>query len=247
MACRRKDRRYLVGCHVGAVALRGCDHDCCPYPRDRWGIIANERLHYTPHTVPRPPHRRGGCKDSYRPKFVCIECRRAFKMCFREEHIYRPSRPGSGFEYAPNLERLEDMEERMVKSTAYRRRASGRVDELERLREEIRSIKALHWDVFWTKLDTLSCPACCVPGIPVGSTFRPPSKKDSKAWAAVKAILEGGEARNGHHFTYCPTRAEEDEAELIEEARRVARRRETEEAWRKERTRRIEILRSSCG
>ncbi|KAL4260890.1 hypothetical protein AB1N83_008825 [Pleurotus pulmonarius] len=93
MSCKRKHRARGVGCRVGAVRLRGCSRECCPYPDSE--IDANERIDYSTRdvrSVPRPltggedgidytltPAGHHACRSPYRPKFVCVPCRRVFK------------------------------------------------------------------------------------------------------------------------------------------------------------------------
>ncbi|KAJ8701377.1 hypothetical protein PTI98_000171 [Pleurotus ostreatus] len=95
MSCKRKHRARGLGCRVGAVRLRGCSRECCPYPDS--DIDANERIAYAARdarTLPRPlptdnesdwidytltPAGHHACRAPYRPKFVCVPCRRVFK------------------------------------------------------------------------------------------------------------------------------------------------------------------------
>ncbi|TFK49451.1 hypothetical protein OE88DRAFT_1663030 [Heliocybe sulcata] len=248
MACRRADRRNLIGCHIGPVALRGCDYNCCPYLKDtKEDIISNERRCYLlPHSQGSmsegvPSHRHEQCRNPYRARFVCVGCRRAFKTHLRDECEYRRLGWSNSFEVRLDREWVKEKKSAM-------RDASRKIVpkkeylELARLRRKLNDMAESTTGNLWSQLKPLHCPGCGAKGTPVGTTFRAPPKSDHKAWDNVEKMWEG-EGREGMAFTYCPIRSEKEEAEMIREARRIVQRRDNEESWREEKARRIRDLR----
>ena len=107
----RSDRRRFVGCRVGAPRIRGCARECCYYSdseiqsKERWDYLKSyteAKIHSlrpkSASSQSLAPARNHTCLSPYRPKFVCVPCRRVFKPSMVEGNEYAAwdseNRPG---------------------------------------------------------------------------------------------------------------------------------------------------------
>ncbi|KLO07708.1 hypothetical protein SCHPADRAFT_881300 [Schizopora paradoxa] len=253
MSCRRKDNRDLVGCNIGAVAIRGCSRECCPYSdQDR---NDNERISYGELAswqgfdkdssfldTSSPNHRP--CRHHYRPKCVCVPCRRTFKLHFHPNLEYHHRefdntyfcRPrGATFSaqcafFGLNGRSIRHFEEIELRRGAILSSATKLSD------EELRELRKIDpW--IWMPLADLRCPGCGHPGRLVGTTFEAPPRKDVKGWKIVAKKIEEGE-----QFLFCPSQAKHED--LMAEGRRMMRKKAEDTAWDMEKSRRIAALKT---
>ncbi|CAL1708988.1 unnamed protein product [Somion occarium] len=260
MSCRRHDRARLIGCRVGPYQIRGCGKGCCPYREDSYeDIIQHERYTFGP---PRGDAEslqawkgRASCLNPYRPKFVCVDCRRSFKQAVIAENEYDKNEFGRKDRVRPERERIahvwkvykfkmpslkkispDQWGEFRRKENLYN--AEGEVafneDELQALQE---LSPTFHWRSF-TK--NIRCPQCGKEGRHVGGTFRPCAKTDDKGWERIRQMLESGE-----DFSYCMT--EEEQLEAIQEGKRLKERIELEQAWTALKKERIATLQNAIS
>ncbi|KAI0070536.1 hypothetical protein K474DRAFT_1713262 [Panus rudis PR-1116 ss-1] len=264
----RRDRARLIGCHVGPVALRGCGIGCCPYSRDKYeDIIYNERYDWksqcdhpqidriaTETDEERISRVHRECINPYRPKYVCLDCRVAFKgtivdpdgkeFRYHSEPEYHP-RP---YQVRPDREHIPDVWKAYLAIWGRRKQNPEAWNELHEMGEkfayegsegftyeEIKRWKQCNPDFWWVTLDNKRCPSCGKKGTSVGGTFRAPAKKDAKGWEQVKKMLD-----DGHEFSYCMAR--EQQVEAYREGERLRGREQAEEAWKAEKALRIQIL-----
>ena len=241
-----------MGCHVGAIHIRSCDWGCCPYDRDtRQSIEENERYGYRDgiNNAVRIQRwkPRGQCINPYKPKFVCVSCRRTFKHAIIEGNEYRTDDYGRKLAVRPGYDKIPEVWQeyrKFARRKELRRSlydietqesvfyqagvAAFRKDELEQLRKQ----SPVFW---WRPLTQMRCPGCGKDGREVGSTFRGPGRNDKKGWEKVQSLLEKGE-----QFSYCVT--PDEEKELVMEAARREQRRSMDTAWRIERQCMIDTL-----
>ena len=259
----RRDRARLIGCHVGAPALRGCCRGCCPYPLDCFeDIVRHERYKFGPEAVKYhqgdyPNRSRINCINPYKPKFVCIDCRRCFKRTKLEGYEYDKSESGDIRMVRPDRETISQvwkayrsMSNQSELFLKMERKGELYLDNLYKMRykkyhpdheeyvippdelEQLRQIcPTFHWKV-------MGAVTCGKEGRCVGATFEAPSKTDDKEWKWVQEKLEAGE-----DFSYCMS--SEEQLEAIGEGRRLLERKNGEDAWDAEKKRRIADLREA--
>jgi len=246
MSCRRGELERLVACHVGATAIRGCSRECCPYGDDKYE--ENERLSFDNanyamgsyvvdplHDMHRP------CRHTFRPKYVCTDCHRAYKMHVHPDNDYYCEQFSNRYYWRPkstypkmltlyrNLKK-EDPE----KAAKFELLMNGPPNLSMFSREEIHQLEEIHpW--IWKPLEDLRCPTCGKPGQLVGTTFRAPTANDRKGWQEVRRLLDQGE-----RFLPCPSVEEYEEMTL--EGQRLRIRAMQDEEWQREKTDRITIL-----
>lgn len=85
-------------------------------------------------------------------------------------------------------------------------------------------------------MDRVRCPGCGEEGREVGETFEVPARKDDKAWARVRMLLEQSTEVLGLYLN------KEREAEQVVENERAWAKRDDREQWLQEKQRRIEVL-----
>ncbi|KAJ7627619.1 hypothetical protein DFH06DRAFT_731673 [Mycena polygramma] len=266
MSCRRSDRTRFIGCRVGPVRIRGCGRGC-PYldseieSNERWnyaqqpGIQFDASSHHSYHRGIAPSGNHA-CKTSYRPKFVCVACRRAFKAAIVEGNQYEiwASSWHMGWWWSPSPSRIPDVwkEYKSICSLPARREEKRRLEEIEDMvlsgrqdgrtfsDEEMDEFKKSNPALWWQPLSALRCPGCGEPGVPVGGTFRAPAQKDARGWAKVSELLAKGEM-----FNYCLT--QDEEKVLIREAEIENERWQAAAGWEETKARRIAELKNTSG
>ncbi|EIN08830.1 hypothetical protein PUNSTDRAFT_143535 [Punctularia strigosozonata HHB-11173 SS5] len=256
MSCRRSDRARFIGCHVGAVAIRGCSHGCCPYATTPKGIEENERYSYpsggsspTAAISSAPSRPSYTCRNRYRPKYVCLGCRRTWKPAIVEGNEYQIDewcdswlvrKEGTAQRISDEVYARRDAISRDAADGYARDRAcwerlhSYRADSASFTEKQIAIAREHDPEMWWTSLNVLRCSTCGTNGTRVGPAFRAPKQKDTKGWDRARALLGQGEA-----FSFCMT--PDEEAELTKEAARVQSRLK-DESWLAEKERRLVAL-----
>lgn len=181
------------------------------------------------------------CRHTFRPKYVCTECRRAYKMHVHPDNEYYCKEYSNRYYWRPKVDRGKVYDayrklrkERPADFAKFESFFYGPPDYKNFSREEIDQFKEIYpW--VWEPLEELRCPGCGKPGQPVGTAFRAPAADDTKAWQEIERLLSEGE-----RFLPCPS-VEEYEEMLIEGRRMMLREMQAEE-WQKEKRRRIESL-----
>jgi len=264
MSCRRGEHARLVGCHLGPSAIRGCGRGCCPYsvpyvdsegktqesyPREV--IESEERVSYYPSTLyGNPKHvsfldpdsvNHRPCRHNFRPKFVCVPCRRMFKHVVHPTHDYTLREFDNTYYWRHKLDFAEERAVLEVDDREYAKLWQTRLDVLARpemySRERLEELKKRDpW--LWMPVGPLRCPGCGSDGRLVGGAFRPPPMSDEKAWAETSRLLDAGEP-----FLPCPPPDKHDE--LIVEGQRLKAHDMQRDEWAKAKQERIAALKNA--
>lgn len=200
-----------------------------------WQGFANDSTFLDPSSSRHRP-----CQHRYRAKYVCVPCRRTFKLHFRPELEYHfrqfdntyfcRTRTNFAEQCAffglngRSIRQFEEIERR--RSTVLSGRSSNE--------ETIKELKKIDpW--MWTPLANLRCPGCGERGRSVGSVFEAPRHQDAKAWKVIEQKLDKGE-----RFLFCPSQVKHEE--LMKEGRRIMERSARAAEWEAEKARRITAL-----
>ncbi|KAL4242545.1 hypothetical protein ABKN59_011417 [Abortiporus biennis] len=199
MACRRSDRRRLIGCHVGPVRIRGCTPECCPYEPTKANIERNERYNYltgsTPIVADTDGQRHVPCKNPHRQKFVCVDCRRVFKPSFIDGNEYMFNTFFKRNYARPSRDRIAHVWvewRRHCRSHVFNYQEQSRLHEKEAIYltegeqafdpSELQELRRFDPEFWWKPLDQICCPGCGERGLPLGGTFRAPSRNQAAEW-----------------------------------------------------------------
>ena len=132
---------------------------------------------------------------------------------------------------------MPEMWERYAKSGRKTKRA-GWTKFARKHEAEIEKLRRPYRFDGWISLDNVRCPGCGRDGRLVGEKFAAPSRKDGKAWAELRILLENP-GNFVHYFT------KDKEAEKLEEHRRLRKKKQDAGNWAQEKQRRIEALRAA--
>ena len=216
----RRDRINLVDYHVGAIHFRGCEWGCCPYDRQSRGSTElRERYGYNDAMRIQAWKGRAECINPYKPKLICIDCRRTFKYTVVEGDEYHSDNYGRNMEVRPIRERILNVWAKYISNVVECKTHVMELTELENKeviyrsqgeavfgKAELEELREQSPELRWCSPKGLRCPGCGKEGQTIGNTFRAPRKDDMTGWSKVWHMLDAGE-----RFSYCMTPQEEQE------------------------------------
>lgn len=184
-----------------------------------------------------------------------MDCRRCFKQAIIEGNVYEDDRWGQLRRVGPERERVKEVWDAYYSIVGKSRRhnmddeaAKDLIEKQNRYwvegesgftPEELEELRKISPEFLWKDMKGNGhCPQCGKEGRKVGGTFRPCAQTDDKGWKWIKERLDAGE-----DFSFCMT--DEEQAEVIQEGKRLKERRKGDESWVAERNRRIAELKAA--
>lgn len=183
------------------------------------------------------------CQHTFRPKYVCTECHRVYKMHIHPDNDYYYEQSSNQYFWRPKASYSKILhvyrnlnKEDPEKAAKLELLMNGPPNLSMFSREEIDQLEVVHpW--IWKPLKDLRCPKCGKPGHLVGTTFRAPSGGDKRGWEEVKRLLDHGEK-----FLPCPS--VEEYEEMTAEGQRLRIREMQGVEWQREKMNRITLLKN---
>lgn len=213
-------------------------------------IEENERLsfdnaNYTMGSYVVDPlnERHRPCQHTFRPKYVCTECHRVYKMHIHADNDYYCEQPSNRYFWRPKashskmLHVYRNLNKEEPEKAARLELLMNRPPNLSMFsQEEIDQLEVVHpW--IWKPLEDLRCPRCGRTGQLVGTTFRAPPAHDKRGWEEVRRLLDEGE-----RFMPCPSVEEYEEMTVEGQRRRIRVMQDAE--WQREKTSQIMMLKN---
>lgn len=203
----------------------------------------NENYTMASYVVDPLNERHRPCQHTFRPKYVCTDCHRVYKMHIHPDNDYYCEQPSNRYFWRPKASYSEMLH-------VYRNLNKEDPEKAARLellmnvppdlsmftREEIDQLEVVHpW--IWKPLRDLRCPKCGRPGQLVGTAFRAPPAHDKRGWEEVRRLLDHGEK-----FLPCPS--VEEYEEMTAEGQRLRIRAMQDVEWQREKMNRITLLKN---